>query len=156
MWVIRVFSGDRRKPIAGEDLGDLFPQGFRVRLGARHQQAPVVRVPAEPVVGQTLAAPLGPFIRAGPRALPVPWAMCSSRTERATLLSNGERIDPCGVPALVSASVPSSVRMPAFRNAFTKARTRLSPIRLPHPIHEGGMRNFVETGFDVALHDPLI
>ncbi len=38
-------------------------------------------------------------------------------------------IDPCGVPASVSASVPSSVRMPALRNAFTRARTRLSPTR---------------------------
>jgi hypothetical protein len=47
----------------------------------------------------------------------------------STLLSNGDKIDPCGVPALVSASVPSSSRMPALRNAFTKARTRLSPIR---------------------------
>jgi hypothetical protein len=26
----------------------------------------------------------------------------------------------------------------------------------PHPTHKGWMRNFVETGFDVALHDPLI
>ena len=37
--------------------------------------------------------------------------------------------EPCGVPASVSRSAPSSARMPAFRNAFTSARTRLSPIR---------------------------
>ena len=52
--------------------------------------------------------------------------MYSSRTDRATLLSSGERIDPCGVPVPVSLSTPSSVRIPAFRNALTRARTRLS------------------------------
>ena len=52
-----------------------------------------------------------------------------TRTDRATLLSNGDKIEPCGVPVSVSFSVPSSVRMPAFRNAFTSARTRLSPTR---------------------------
>ena len=36
---------------------------------------------------------------------------------------------PCGVPVAVSRSTPSSPRMPARRNAFTSARTRLSPIR---------------------------
>ena len=56
-------------------------------------------------------------------------AKCSSRTDRATLLSSGERIPPCGVPVTVSRSTPSSVRMPALQNAFTKPRTRLSAIR---------------------------
>ena len=65
MWVIRVFSGDRRKPIVDKTPASLFPQGFGVHLGARHQQAPVVRVSDQPIVGQTLAASLGPFIRAG-------------------------------------------------------------------------------------------
>ena len=55
--------------------------------------------------------------------------MYSSRTDRATLLSNGERIDPCGVPALFSRSDPVLTEDPAFRNAFTRARTRLSPTR---------------------------
>jgi RNA-directed DNA polymerase len=36
---------------------------------------------------------------------------------------------PCGVPASVFRSARSSVRTPAFRNAFTRSRTRLSPIR---------------------------
>ena len=56
-------------------------------------------------------------------------AKCSSSTDRATLLSNGDKIEPCGVPVSVSFSAPSSVRMPAFKNAFTSARTRLSPTR---------------------------
>src|SRR3954454_1101090 len=82
--------------------------------------------------------------------------MCSSRTERATLLSSGERIDPCGVPVSVALTTRSSPRMPALRNAFTRARTRLSPDACPHPVHETRVRDFVETGFDVALHDPLV
>jgi hypothetical protein len=56
--------------------------------------------------------------------------MYSSRTERATLLSSGERIDPCGVPASVSLKTRSSSRMPDLRNALTRAKTRLSPTRL--------------------------
>ncbi len=39
------------------------------------------------------------------------------------------RMPPWGVPVIVRRSRPSSVRIPAFRNAFTRARTRLSPIR---------------------------
>ena len=30
------------------------------------------------------------------------------------------------------------------------------PDAFPHPIHQGRMRDFVEAGFDVALHDPLV
>ena len=43
-----------------------------------------------------------------------------------------------------------------MRNAFTRARTRLSPIAIPHPVHQGRMRDLVEAGLDVALHDPLV
>ncbi len=45
------------------------------------------------------------------------------------LANSGERIPPCGVPVIVSRLRPSSVRTPAFKNAFTQPRTRLSPIR---------------------------
>src|SRR5947209_3452478 len=36
-------------------------QGLRLLPGARYSQAPVVRIPDEPVVGQTTAPTLGPF-----------------------------------------------------------------------------------------------
>lgn len=45
------------------------------------------------------------------------------------LASSGERIPPWGVPVIVSLQAPSSERTPARRNAFTKAKTRLSAIR---------------------------
>ena len=45
------------------------------------------------------------------------------------MASSGERIPPCGVPVMLSLAVPLSVRMPAFKNAFTSASTRLSPTR---------------------------
>ena len=57
-------------------------------------------------------------------------AKCSSRTDSATLASSGERIPPWGVPVTLSLAVPISVRMPAFRNAFTSASTRLSATRV--------------------------
>lgn len=64
--------------------------------------------------------------------------MCSSRTDSATLDSSGDKIPPCGVPVVVSRSSRSSPRMPALRNAFTRARTRLSPIRArTRPIRAG-------------------
>ena len=43
--------------------------------------------------------------------------------------SSGDKIPPCGVPVCVSRSPVSRLRMPALRNAFTSASTRLSPIR---------------------------
>src|SRR6266540_6923502 len=43
------------------------------------------------------------------------------------LASSGDRMPPCGVPVSVPSSAPSTVRIPAFRNAFARARTRLSP-----------------------------
>lgn len=42
----------------------------------------------------------------------------------------GVIIPPCGTPVVLSRSAPSCPRMPAFRNALTRARTRLSAIRL--------------------------
>ena len=100
MWVISVFSGDRRRPIADKTPAISSRRASASALGAGYDQAPVVRVPHQAVVGQTLSAALGPLVGAG-RGSPGAWAMCSSRTERATLLSSGERIDPCGVPVSV-------------------------------------------------------
>jgi len=45
------------------------------------------------------------------------------------LARSGERIPPCGVPVFVPLTAPSSERMPETRNAFTSAKTRLSPTR---------------------------
>src|SRR6266568_3187353 len=42
----------------------------------------------------------------------------------------GVAIPPCGVPVWVPCTAPLSARTPALRNAFTRARTRWSPIRL--------------------------
>ncbi len=61
---------------------------------------------------------------------------------------------PCGVPVCVSSRPPSSVKTPAFRNAFTSAHVRLSLTRYPQPVHQSRMLDFVETGFDVGLQNP--
>ena len=45
------------------------------------------------------------------------------------LASSGDKIPPCGVPVLVSSKSPSSVMIPALRNALTRASTRLSLTR---------------------------
>jgi hypothetical protein len=73
------------------------------------------------------------------------WAMCSSSTDRARLASTGERIPPCGTPAVLSRSAPSWPKMPAFTNALTRARTRLFAIH-----------NLMGARRDVTLDDPLI
>ena len=65
------------------------------------------------------------------------------------------------MPALGGAGVgvssePSSPRMPDFRNAFTKPRTRLSPTRPRTRAEQPGVRDLVEARLDVALDHPLI
>ena len=52
----------------GQDLRYLLPQGFRVGLRAGDDQAPVIRVPHQAIVGQTLRAALGPLVSADSRA----------------------------------------------------------------------------------------
>ena len=106
MWVIRVFSADRRRPIVGQDPGDLLAQGLARRpwcprpSGTSRPRTGPAGSWADPDGG---AWPVASGVDAGP---PGAWAMCSSRTDRATLLSNGDRIEPCGVPASVSRSTP--------------------------------------------------
>ena len=58
--------------------------------------------------------------------------------------------EPWGVPVSVSFSAPSSVRMPAFRNAFTSARTRLSPIRRRTRSSFRGLQDIVEQNRECA------
>src|SRR3954454_22833242 len=43
-----------------------------------------------------------------------------------------------------------------FQERLHQGQDTFVPDTFPHPIHEGRMRNFVETSFDVALDDPLI
>lgn len=83
-------------------------------------------------------------------------AMYSSSVDRATLASNGDRIPPCGVPAVVSSRSRSSVRMPALRNAFIQAQNAFVPDTTSHQVHQSRMVDLIETGLDVALDDPLI
>jgi hypothetical protein len=44
----------------------------------------------------------------------------------AMLKISGDRMPPCGVPVWLSRRSPSSVKIPALRNALTSPRTRLS------------------------------
>ena len=72
------------------------------------------------------------------------------------LASSGDRIPPCGVPVGVSRSSPSSVRIPAFRNALTRARTRLSFDPSTHPVHQGRVVDGVEARLDVRVQHPPV
>jgi len=122
----------------GQDLRDLFPERLSVALGARDHQAPVVRIPDQPVGGKTFLTALRPlpgFARGSSRRpgyVPV-------QGGKGPLLSNGDRIPPCGQPVLLFRSTWSSPRIPALRNAFTRASTRLSPIRLRTPVYKSGV-----------------
>jgi hypothetical protein len=118
MWVIRVLSGDRRRPIVART-----PVIFSFRASAslllpemtRHQSSAYLM---SLWFGRPWRRRLArsPPVVCGP---PGSSAVNSSRTERATLLSRGERIDPCGVPVSLSRSRPSSPRIPDLRNALT-------------------------------------
>ena len=133
MWVIRVFSGDRRRPIA-----DRTPAISSRRASAsalvpdtiRHQSS---AYRTEPVVGQTVAAALWPVRTGWLRGLPVPWAMYSSRTDRATLLSNGDRIEPCGVPALVVPQRAVLTEDARLQERLHQGQDAFVPDRVPAP-----------------------
>ena len=126
-----------------------------MRLGARYRQAPVIRVPGQPVVGQTLAAPLGPFIRAGSGA---------SRTLGDVLVQDrqGHVAQQWGKDRPLRGT-GAGIRQRAILSEDARFKERLHqgkdafvPDAGPHPVHKSGMRDFVEAGFDVAFHDPLI
>ena len=69
---------------------------------------------------------------------------------------HGERIPPCGVPVLLPLTAPSSVRIPAIRNALTKRQHALVPNATPDPVQKGRVRDLIETGGDVAFQNPLV
>jgi hypothetical protein len=52
----------------GQDPGDLLAEGFGVVLGARDEQAPVIGVPHQAVVGPIMTAPGEPLVAADARA----------------------------------------------------------------------------------------
>jgi site-specific DNA recombinase len=45
---------------------------------------------------------------------------------------------------------------PGLQERLHQGQDAFVPDPGPHPAHEGGMRDFVEAGFDVSLYDPLI
>ena len=157
MWVIYVFSADRRRPIGARHRGNLLTQVFGVAaVAGDHHQTSRPRNGRDDSWADPGGAgwPAGFAAAAGP---PGARAMCSSSTDRARLASSGERIPPCGVPVSLSPQRRRSwPRMPAFRNAFTKARTRLSPTRSRTRSIRAGCVDLVEARRDVALDDPLI
>ena len=65
MWVIKVFSGDRRKPIVDKTAAISSRSASASARVPEYDQAPVVRVPDQPVVGQTLSTAFGPLVGAG-------------------------------------------------------------------------------------------
>ena len=91
----------------------------------------VVRVADDPPVRQALARPSAARRYWSPSSPPGCHGACrcSSSTDSAMLASSGDRMPPCGVPVSVSSTSPSSVRIPALRNALTSRSTRLSLTR---------------------------
>ena len=156
MWVIRVFSGDRRNPIVDKTPAACVSQRLGVGPGTRDQRAPVVGVPDQPVVRQTRRAGVCARCVGGVPGPPGALAMCSSRTDKATLLSSGDRIAPCGVPVSVSFSSRVLGEDARLQKRLHQGQDTLVPDPSPHPVHQGRMRDFVEARLDVALDDPLV
>jgi hypothetical protein len=101
--------------------GCLVWERLGVRSGAADQHDPVVGVADQPNAGLP-ASPLGWWGRLAPGEVLVEHA-------QGDVGSSGDRMPPCGVPVIVSLTPPSWLRMPAFRNALTSTRTRLSAMR---------------------------
>ena len=72
------------------------------------------------------------------------------------MLNSGERIDPCGVPAVVFLKLRVLTEDPGLEERLHQVQDAFVPDSLPHPVHQGRMRDLVEARRDVALHDPLI
>ena len=113
----------------GQDPGDLLPQGFGVAPGAVTPSGT-----SRPRTGSAgswagrgaaawPARPAGPRARLGPGRCARP----GPRGRRCSAAGRGS--PPAGCRCRCLRSTRSSPRMPALRNAFTSARTRLSPIR---------------------------
>src|SRR5215211_3046048 len=99
----------RRSPSANESCGSL----------SRMSLSGPTRSPSATPSRSVTAQP------ARPEAAPTP-----TRRAKRDLIANcvgGVRMPPWGVPVVESRMMPSSPRTPACRNAFTTARTRLSP-----------------------------
>ncbi len=138
-----------------QDPGDLVTQRLGVGPGAVHHQAPVIRVPGKPVVGKTVGATFGPLPRAGGGTS---WScsdmlvedrqryVAEQRRQDRTLRSTGG-----GFPQ--RAILAEDARL---EKCLDQGQDAFIPDSLAHPIQKGRMRNFVEAGFDVALHDPLV
>jgi len=69
---------------------------------------------------------------------------------------SGERIEPCGVPAFVLPQHAVLTEDACLEERLDQGQDAFVPDASPHPLHEGDMRDLVETGLDIALHDPLI
>ena len=82
--------------------------------------------------------------------------MCSSSTDRATLASNGDRIATLRHPGVVVAQRPVLAEDASLQERLDQGQDAFVADSLAQPVHQGRMRDLVETCRDVALDDPLI
>jgi hypothetical protein len=72
------------------------------------------------------------------------------------LLISGERIEPCGVTGVVLPQHTILAEDPCLEERLHQGQNAFVPDASAHPVQKSGMRDLVETGFDVAFHNPLI
>jgi hypothetical protein len=126
-------------------------QGFRLCPGARHGEHPVVRVPGQPVDGKTPVTALGPFVAVEPGLGEV-----FVEDRQGDVRDHGTE-DPAlrgAHPGLLQRAVLGED--PRLQERLHQRQDTLVADPTTHPVHQGRVRDLVETGFDVSFHDPLI
>ena len=120
----------------GQDRGDLLAEGFGVVLGARDEQAPVVCIPRQAVVGQTVTAPGEPLVAADARASRRVGDVLVQHRQRHVAQQRREdrplRGAGVGVPqdAVLTEDPGLQERLHQGQDAFV-------PDAMTHPVHQG-------------------
>ena len=139
----------------GQDLRDLLPQGLRVRSAAFDHQAPIIGIPDQLEVRQAVPQTLGLLCLAGRR---------TTRRPCNVLVQDGQRditeqwrenrpLRGSGGGGPQQAVLAEDAR---FEERLHQGQDAFVSDTCPHPVHEGRVRDFVEAGFDVSFHDPLV
>ena len=159
MCTTRVLAWRSRRPIGGQHVGDLFAQGVDVGVGCRARARR-----NRPRSGRS-ASSAGPWPGAARGAgsrwtSPRPAATARAGAHRAPTgrcwPAAGTGCRPAGCRCGCPRCSPSSVRIPALRNAFTSASTRLSLTLARTRSIRAGVRDPVEARLDVSVQHPPV
>ena len=146
---------DEDGPKNAAQLRRLLSQHLGVDLGTRDGEYPIIREADQPVVRQTRTAPFGPLIgsRRG-SARPLGEVLIQDRQRHVAQQRGKNRpLRSSGVGVFHSAILGEDTRL---QERLHQRQDAFVSDSCPHPAHKCRMRDLVETGFDIALHHPLV